>query len=103
MRLYPNAAQEELLAKTLGCKYKHDSLRLSDREWTCPGCGMRHDRDENAARNIGLEGKRILREEMSIKIITSSTVGTTGSHVSGDRVRSVTKGTMVVEGRIHAL
>ncbi|MHA1684149.1 MAG: zinc ribbon domain-containing protein, partial [Promethearchaeota archaeon] len=22
------------------CDYKHDELQLSDREWTCPECGM---------------------------------------------------------------
>jgi len=34
------------------CGYVLDSLSLSTREWTCPGCGMVHDRDFNAARNI---------------------------------------------------
>ena len=34
------------------CGSYQDKMPLSVREWTCPDCGARHDRDVNAARNI---------------------------------------------------
>lgn len=34
------------------CGHVKDDLTLADREWTCDGCGLIHDRDLNAARNI---------------------------------------------------
>jgi putative transposase len=34
------------------CGHVAASLPLSIREWDCPSCGTRHDRDVNAARNI---------------------------------------------------
>lgn len=43
------------------CGYKKRDLRLSDREWVCPKCGTKHDRDLNAAINILHEGERIIR------------------------------------------
>jgi putative transposase len=34
------------------CGYLLVGLSLGTRQWTCPACGTRHDRDINAARNI---------------------------------------------------
>lgn len=35
-----------------GCGYKLETLPLSVREWSCPVCQARHDRDVNAAINL---------------------------------------------------
>lgn len=44
-------------SKTCGnCGYINDALTLSDREWTCPRCEVKHDRDMNAACNILRQG-----------------------------------------------
>ena len=34
------------------CGSKNETLRLSDRAWTCRSCGTSHDRDANAAANL---------------------------------------------------
>jgi len=39
------------------CGYVHEDLALRDREWVCPVCGARHDRDHNAAKNIMKVGR----------------------------------------------
>lgn len=41
------------------CGHRDGRKELSIREWTCPECGMHHDRDVNAAINILNEGLRI--------------------------------------------
>ena len=42
------------------CGHRHQELSLSDRFWECPACGVCHDRDHNAAKNIRDEGMRML-------------------------------------------
>jgi putative transposase len=55
------------------CGHTAESLPLSVRKWTCPRCGMDHDRDINAARNILAAG---LAQQPTEK----TTVGLTGNH-----------------------
>jgi putative transposase len=38
--------------RCFACGHVLDSLALHVRQWTCPECGTRHDRDVNAAQNI---------------------------------------------------
>jgi len=42
------------------CGWRNRTLTLSERVWTCQGCGEMVDRDLNAAHNIKDEGLRIL-------------------------------------------
>ena len=42
------------------CGWKYKDLQLSEREWTCQGCGTHHDRDVNAAKNLQFFGAWLL-------------------------------------------
>ena len=64
------------------CGKGRDSLSLKMRVWTCDGCGSIHNRDENAATNIGLEADRMFKAGL----ITASG---TGAAASGGHVRRV--------------
>ena len=57
------------------CGWINNNLTLKDREWICPKCGEKHDRDFNAATNILNEGYRI-----------NISVGTT-DYERGDQIR----------------
>jgi putative transposase len=41
------------------CGYINQNLKLDIREWTCPSCLEKHDRDLNASKNILKEGIKI--------------------------------------------
>lgn len=42
------------------CGWINQDLTLSIREWTCPSCGEKHDRDFNASKNILKQGLKKL-------------------------------------------
>ena len=49
------------------CGFKNEEVKdLSVRKWTCPKCGMIHDRDINASINIMFEGLKIYMKESII-------------------------------------
>src|SRR5574344_2042231 len=43
------------------CGTINKDITLGTRQWTCPSCGVVHDRDYNAAKNILDEGLRIMK------------------------------------------
>ena len=50
-RFYPSSK------RCFGCGHVLEELPLDIREWDCPECGKRHDRDVNAAKNILAAGQ----------------------------------------------
>ena len=49
------------------CDYKNEEVKdLRVRKWTCPRCGLIHDRDINASINIMFEGLKIYMKECII-------------------------------------
>ena len=49
------------------CGFKNEEVKdLSVRKWTCPRCGLIHDRDINASINIMFEGLKIYMKESII-------------------------------------
>ena len=64
------------------CGYRRAELTLSARHWQCPGCGARHDRDVNAAKNILAAGRAVARGS------PGDACGAEVSHSGSSRVRS---------------
>ena len=46
----------DILKTCCECGWINQELKLSDREWACNSCGVVHDRDWNASKNILKEG-----------------------------------------------
>jgi transposase len=61
------------------CGHRLEELSLKTRYWTCPGCGARHDRDINAAKNILAAGLAV------------SACGAGVRHSGSSRMRPVVK------------
>lgn len=55
-----------------GCGHIVDALDLAIRQWTCPECGVTHDRDVNAAKNIVAVGHTVLASGESVRPTTAS-------------------------------
>ncbi len=54
------------------CGHVLDALPLEVRQWRCPECGVRHDRDVNAAKNIAAVGHTVLASGESVRPTTAS-------------------------------
>ena len=64
------------------CGHLLAELSLSTRQWRCPSCGARHDRDVNAAKNILAAGRAVARGS------PGDACGAEVSHSGSSRVRS---------------
>jgi len=57
------------------CGYENKDLTLKDREWVCPQCKVKLDRDINAANNILVEGLKMYnRRDGGVSSINNSTL-----------------------------
>ena len=67
------------------CGHLLADLSLSTRQWRCPSCGARHDRDINAAQNILAAGRAVARGS------PGDACGADVRHSGSSRVRSAVK------------
>lgn len=66
------------------CGAVNESLTLSDRRWVCMSCGVLHERDENASKNIRRLGLEILNTESSSGINACGVAGRPAEKQAGD-------------------
>lgn len=62
---YLEIGRFEPSSKMCSCGVINNDLKLSDRNWTCKSCGITHDRDTLAAKNIkrfGLEKQNLIKK-----------------------------------------
>lgn len=86
------------------CCRKKEDLKLSDRTWVCQVCGVHHDRDLNAARNL-----ERLATETALPVASSSGNGGTatqdvcggGGKVTSVRNEVVLSGASGQKGKVH--
>jgi putative transposase len=72
------------------CGHIHSGMTLSDREWSCDGCGTIHDRDHNAAINLR-------------NIAASSAVAACGADRSGASLAAGVKRAAVKQEPTHGI
>jgi putative transposase len=84
------------------CGHVHLGLTLSDREWTCLACGVVHDRDDNAAKNLRLVAESSLAAASPPERSGGSATAC-GEGSSGARRRSPVKLASVKQEPAHGM
>jgi putative transposase len=71
------------------CFEVNHALQLSDRSWRCTRCGVLHDRDVNAAKNIEIEGLALLAGSGYVGVTPVELPASTPAVSSGSKLAAV--------------